>query len=79
MTEYVVQNNLGKGINRELEKIQSALDTLKVDYVEFNVHNAAPDKPRAGRVYYADGTNWNPGSGEGLYIYKSGGTWVLLG
>ena len=29
--------------------------------------NVAPPKPRDGMVAYADGTNWNPGSGEGFY------------
>lgn len=46
---------------------------LEVEYVEFKIWNTAPDKPRQGRCYYADGTNWNPGSGEGLYLYTSGG------
>ena len=66
-------------IYRELQEIRNALETQQVDYIEFNVHNNAPDKPRIGRAYYADGTNWDPGSGEGLYIYKSSATWVLLG
>jgi len=37
-----------------------------------------PDKPREGMVRYADGTSWNPGSGEGLYVYD-GGKWIQLG
>ena len=65
------------GVWQELQSIKNALETMQVEYVEFKVHNNAPDKPRKGRVYYADGTNWNPGSGEGLYIYKS--SWVFLG
>jgi len=39
--------------------------------------NAAPDKPRNGLIVYADGTNWNPGSGEGYYGYEAG-AWVKL-
>lgn len=31
-----------------------------------------------GRVAYADGVTWNPGSGEGLYVYKSTG-WKFIG
>jgi len=38
----------------------------------------APDKPRVGMVVCADGVKWNPGSGEGLYRYTSGGTWKYL-
>lgn len=38
-----------------------------------------PAKPRAGLLAYADGTNWNPGSGEGLYRYSVAGSWVFIG
>lgn len=40
---------------------------------------AEPAKPRAGQIVYADGTTWNPGSGEGYYRYSLAGTWVSLG
>jgi len=36
-----------------------------------------PVKPRIGMVRYADGTDWNPGNGEGLYAFSSIG-WILL-
>jgi hypothetical protein len=29
-------------------------------------------------VAYADGTSWNPGSGEGLYEYRSDAAWHKL-
>lgn len=32
----------------------------------------APDKLREGMLAYADGANWNPGSGAGIYQYRSG-------
>jgi hypothetical protein len=41
------------------------------------VLHEAPPKPREGRVAYADGTNWNPGSGAGVYVYN-GMSWVKL-
>ncbi len=37
-----------------------------------------PQRPRDGDVVYADGTEWDPGSGEGLYIYY-GAAWNKLG
>jgi len=41
------------------------------------------DKPRAGDIRYADGSDWNPGgTGEGIYAYldNSGSPdWVKLG
>lgn len=35
----------------------------------------APDKPREGMIIYADGTNFDPGSGKGTYEYD-GTAWV---
>src|SRR6187399_2158606 len=42
------------------------------------VWHAAPVKPREGLLVYADGVNWNPGSGPGYYSYV-GGSWVFMG
>ena len=33
-----------------------------------------PAKPRDGDIRYADGANWNPGSGQGIYVYIDDGT-----
>lgn len=41
------------------------------------VLNAAPAKPQTGQIVFADGTNWNPNSGRGLYYYDSG-SWVHI-
>lgn len=41
------------------------------------VSNAAPERPRVGMMRYADGTGWDPGSGEGLYVYKTAG-WTFI-
>lgn len=37
----------------------------------------APARPQEGQVENADGTNWNPGSGAGLYYYRAG-AWVFI-
>lgn len=39
--------------------------------------NVEPLRPREGMVAYADGTNWNPGSGEGMYRHD-GTQWVAI-
>jgi hypothetical protein len=49
----------------------------KVDSHTFNALAVAPKKPRAGMVAYADGTNWNPGNGAGLYLYTT--AWKKVG
>jgi len=54
------------------EVISTAYDSLSL-----NPLHVEPTKRRPGRLAYADGTDWDPGSGEGLYIYTSAG-WSLL-
>lgn len=36
-----------------------------------------PSRPEDGVIVYANGTDWNPGSGEGFYGYENG-SWVKL-
>ena len=76
---YYDDTALGQYLARELQKVSDEFRANKVDAIEYTVHHVEPDKPRTGQAYYADGTQWNPGSGEGLYIYKSGGSWVFVG
>ena len=45
--------------------------------LQLTVWYAAPIRPRDGWVVYADGTSWNPGSGEGIYHYTNG-AWVRM-
>lgn len=64
-------------LDRELRLIARAMaDT--VPQVVLATLNVAPSKPRDGMVVMADGTNWNPGSGAGIYGYR-GGAWHFLG
>lgn len=46
-------------------------------FVQATVLNEEPPRPRNGMIVYADGTDWNPGSGEGFYGYQNG-AWVKL-
>lgn len=36
-----------------------------------------PVRPREGMLVKADGTDWDPGSGAGVYCYRAG--WTHLG
>ena len=60
---------------REFVKIRIALDAGKAREIEF-LH-VEPAKLREGMIVGADGTDWNPGSGQGIYAYY-GGTWNKL-
>lgn len=59
-----------------LIEIASVLDLVRDGHLD--VLYSAPDKPKQGDIRYADGTSWNPGSGEGIYFYNSAGSWVKL-
>lgn len=63
-------------LNRELIKLSNVVNSISEGHMD--VTNVVPAKPRAGDIRYADGTNWNPGSGEGLYLYLSTGAWSSL-
>jgi hypothetical protein len=62
-------------LHRELVRIAGVLSNIS-DNIYEETH-VAPDKPQNGQVVYADGTDWNPGSGRGLYFYK-GSTWTFI-
>lgn len=60
----------------ELDKV--ARSQTETPILELRPIHAPPTKPRPGMIVYADGTDWNPGAGEGPYAYSIGGTWVSL-
>jgi hypothetical protein len=58
---------------RELE----VTGTTGTTQLVLTVLSAAPAAPENGMIAYADGTNWNPGGGAGVYAYVSG-AWTKL-
>ena len=62
---------------QEFLKIQGALEETPVTYIE--VKNVAPDRIKQGDIVYGDGSNFDPGSGEGVYFRNAAGSWVKLG
>lgn len=59
--------------DREFLRIEQAFDASSQFYAT-EVSHTAPSKPQELMVRAADGTNWDPGKGAGLYIYL-GGIW----
>ena len=59
---------------RELDRIANSLAVLSNPVPTLNVE---PEKPQEGQLVIADGVNWNPGSGNGLYIYLNS-AWTLI-
>lgn len=66
---------LAQYVEEELSTLSSSLKEL----LRLRVSTVAPTKPRQGMIVFADGAHWNPGSGEGAYVYKSDNAWHLLG
>lgn len=67
-------------VYRELQRLQEVVDALIEGRTE--ILHSAPDKPQQGQRVFADGTDWNPGSGMGAYSYEGTSTaslgWVKL-
>ena len=62
----------------ELHKIATAITGLSLGHLDKTT--VVPPKPRDGDIRYADGINWNPGSGTGVYYYKAAASsWIFLG
>lgn len=63
-------------VSNELVRIANTF-TTESQKLNIPVVHTAPSKPRVGDVVFADGTNFNPGSGRGLYLYDSGWTKIV--
>lgn len=67
---------LAQYLAEELQEI--ARQIQNIDFVIFQILHREPSKRVAGLVVYADGTDWNPGSGAGLYRWN-GAAWIFVG
>lgn len=61
----------------ELQRVSNAIVELETPQVLLTPQHVAPTKYKEGMVVYADGTDWNPGHGGGLYERNSVG-WTPL-
>lgn len=65
-------------ITRELLAIAEAA-VASTPTVTYDTTVVAPEKPRSGQFYVADGSNWDPGYGVGPYIYLNGAYFPMFG
>lgn len=65
----------GAYLFEELKRLSDVL--FNIGNLRLDITYVEPDKFRDGDIRYADGTEWNPGSGVGVYIYISN-SWVKL-
>lgn len=66
-------------VQRFLEEELTAIarEFGETDLLRLVPRHRPPEKLRPGMIVEADGVNWNPGLGAGLYIYR-GGVWVKI-
>lgn len=69
--------DLARYVQEELQAISAFLQLVEQGLF-IPETNKAPAKPRDAMVVFADGTNWNPGAGRGLYVYYTG-AWHFAG
>jgi len=67
-------NKIPEYLMRQLYRIQAAVAQI---HTHEELHAAPSGKLENGMVVYADGVDWNPGSGEGLYE-RNNGAWAKL-
>lgn len=70
-------DDLAYYVQTQLEQLSAALQGMYVPQLQLAERHSVPERPREGLVVFADGTNWNPGSGRGVYVYSSS-AWVKL-
>lgn len=64
---------------RDLEQ-RAATQFIKLAAGHLDMVYAEPLRPRMGDLALADGTQWNPGSGRGVYWYDQDAmTWNIMG
>ena len=70
-----VDPELQEYLMRELARIGDSVQRAEV--IVLLLTNVAPDKPEEGSIIFADGVNFNPGAGIGIYG-RIAGAWVKL-
>ena len=75
-TQFSTFDGLRRWITAELVRISNAIVTAG-QKTKLEVTTAEPSKPQTGEVVLADGTDWNPSNGRGLYYYDGG--WQQVG
>lgn len=70
-------DGLRQFVIEEFQRLAIELESGNMEFLQLAERHVLPLKPRDGLVVFADGTNWNPGAGRGVYVYSSG-AWAKL-
>ncbi len=72
---HIEINDTPEGVNSALRNIAEDL-RMVAEEPSVPVLTVAPEKPFRGQLVFADGVNWDPGSGPGVYVFDT--VWVKL-
>lgn len=64
-------NDLNEYLQDLEKRIESAFLVGEFDVINISPASRSFDKPKNGDVINADGTNYDPGNGPGLYLYTT--------
>lgn len=82
MAEHISPNKNAETFEKRTATLNNAMDGNYFANPILNKNIGTYEPPteylRAGLQAYADGVNWDPGSGEGIYYYNAAGAWVKL-
>lgn len=70
---YKAGDDMPPEMRAEHNRLERALNDPQPDY-SFKVAHGEPNRIRGGMVVFADGANWNPGYGAGLYARNEANT-----
>jgi len=74
-TQYpVMEEGVRRYFQDELQRIETAISSIALAAPQVN--DDPPENPVKGMIRYAV-SPWNPGSGDGLYVYN-GTAWVAV-
>lgn len=65
-------------LRSELQNIANHVLGAEFSHMQLQVMHREPARRRDGLIVVADGVNWNPGLGAGVYAYYSG-SWHKCG
>jgi hypothetical protein len=69
------QESINRFLAEVFLEIQAAMDAMEPEQLRLRTLHVEPARPRPGDLARADGADWNPGGGEGLYEFMSDGSW----
>lgn len=79
VTQVYRFEELNRLLDFEFERIEQAFDNFEFNLITGELRRSEPERPRDGQLAFADGENWDPESGEGLYWYSDAeGAWLRV-